>query len=152
MPDSFGSEQPARVRQQEVRKHCKKLHDSFQKAAASLAGRYGSSMQPALSNEHLEAPLDGKQLRLQADAAFGLLSEAAKVNKDTAQFWHSIRSTVDLRNKVSEWCKLASIALVQVPGSVEEERLFSKLAYIKDERRNSLDEQYLNACLLLATQ
>ena len=48
-------------------------------------------MQPALSDEHLEALLDGKQLRLQADDE--LLSEAAKVNKN-AHFWHSINSTV----------------------------------------------------------
>jgi hypothetical protein len=81
-----------------------------------------------------------------------LLSEAAKFNKDTAQFRHSISSTVDLRNNVREWCKLASVTLVQVPGSVEEERLFSKLAYIKVERRNILDGGHLNACLMLATQ
>jgi hypothetical protein len=55
-----------------------------------------------------------------------------------------------LRHKFSEWSKLASIALV--PGLVEEERHFSKLAYIKDEQRNSLNEEHLNACLLLATQ
>ena len=42
--------------------------------------------------------------------------------------------------------------LVQVPGSVEEERLFSKLAYIKVKRRNILDGEHLNACLMLATQ
>ena len=80
-----------------------------------------------------------------------MLSEAAKFNKDTAQFRHSISSTVDLRNNVREWCKLASVTLVQVPGSVEEERLFSKLAYIKVERRNILDGGHLNACLMLAT-
>ncbi len=42
--------------------------------------------------------------------------------------------------------------LVQVPGSVEEERLFSKLAFIKDERHNCLQALNLNACLVLATQ
>ena len=35
---------------------------------------------------------------------------------------------------------------------MEEERLFSKLNFIKDERRNRLDEEHLNACLMLATQ
>ncbi len=42
--------------------------------------------------------------------------------------------------------------LVQVPGSVEEEHPFSKLAFIKDERHNCLQALYLNACLVLATQ
>ena len=41
---------------------------------------------------------------------------------------------------------------MQVPGSVEEERLFSKLAFIKDERRNRLLSDHLNACRVLATQ
>ena len=79
VPDSL--EQSARVCQQEARKHHEEHYNSLQKATAALADCHGSSMQPALSNEHLEAPLDGKQLRFQADAAFGLLSEAAKVNK-----------------------------------------------------------------------
>ena len=47
---------------------------------------------------------------------------------------------------------MANIALVQLFGSVEEERLFSKLAFIKEERRNRLLSDHLNACLVLATQ
>jgi len=39
-----------------------------------------------------------------------------------------------------------------VPGSVEEEQLFSKLAYIRDKRRNRLEEEHLNVCLRLVTQ
>jgi len=54
--------------------------------------------------------------------------------------------------KISEWMKLAHIGLVQVPGSVEEEQLFSMLAYIRDERRNRLEEEHLDVCLQLATQ
>jgi len=42
--------------------------------------------------------------------------------------------------------------LAQVPGSVEEERPFSKLAFIKDERHNYLQALHLKACLVLATQ
>ena len=53
---------------------------------------------------------------------------------------------------VQSWLAIASIVLVQVPGSIAEERPFSKLAYIKDERRNSLDREHLNACLMLAMQ
>jgi hypothetical protein len=57
-----------------------------------------------------------------------------------------------LNAKLSEWTKLASIALIQVPSSVEEEWLFSKLAYIRNDWRNRLEEEHLNVCLLLATQ
>ena len=47
---------------------------------------------------------------------------------------------------------MANIALVQVPGSVEEERFLSKVAIIKDHRRNRLLSDPLNACLVLPTQ
>ena len=81
-----------------------------------------------------------------------LAGESTGVQKSAASFWHSISSKVDLREWVSEWLLMAGISLVQVPGSVEEERLFSKLAFIKDERRNCLQAPHLNACLVLATQ
>eukprot|EP00983_Pelagomonas_calceolata_P103109 1158882-Pelagomonas_calceolata.AAC.6 len=41
---------------------------------------------------------------------------------------------------------------MQVPGSVEKDRLFSKLAFIKDERCNRPEAEHLNVCLILATQ
>mmetsp|Transcript_17773 Transcript_17773/g.49622 ORF Transcript_17773/g.49622 Transcript_17773/m.49622 type:complete len:161 (-) Transcript_17773:91-573(-) len=90
----------------------------------------------------------------QADEAFRLLSTAAAMSppKPTSEFWASISCNVDLNAKISEFVKLAHIALVQVPGSVMEERLFSKLAFIRNERRNSMKEEHLNACLVLATQ
>ncbi|KAJ9510071.1 hypothetical protein QJQ45_011703 [Haematococcus lacustris] len=39
---------------------------------------------------------------------------------------------------MSEFCKAATLLIVTVPGSVEEERPFSAMNFIKDERRNSL--------------
>jgi len=74
------------------------------------------------------------------------------LGKSTAAFWESVNSCVDLNMKISEWMKLAHIGLVRVPGSVEEERLFSKLAYIRDKQRNRLEEEHSNVCLQLATQ
>ncbi|KAJ9507055.1 hypothetical protein QJQ45_004653 [Haematococcus lacustris] len=40
--------------------------------------------------------------------------------------------------QLSEFCKAATLLIVTVPGSVEEERTFSAMNFIKDERRNSL--------------
>eukprot|EP00983_Pelagomonas_calceolata_P057774 1145213-Pelagomonas_calceolata.AAC.5 len=57
---------------------------------------------------------------------------------------------VDLREPLSAWLDLARS--VQVPGSVEEERTFSKLAFIKDERRKRREAEHLNVCLIQATQ
>ena len=39
-----------------------------------------------------------------------------------------------------------------VPGSVEEERTFSTMGFIKDKLRNRLGEQHLNTVVSLKTQ
>lgn len=83
-------------------------------------------MQPILSQLSFPAPMHGTKLVEQADEAFHLLQQVAGADsKTTQEFWHTISSSVDHREQLSEWCKLAGIAQVQVPGSVEEERVFS---------------------------
>ena len=84
--------------------------------------------------------------------AYCLLSGAQYMGKPTASFWHTCSNSVELKCSLSDWLSLANIALVQVFGSVEEERLFSKLAFVKEERRNRLLLDHLNVCLVLATQ
>lgn len=42
-----------------------------------------------------------------------------------------------------EYVKLAKIAMVQVLGSVEDERTFSSLSFLKDKLRNRLDNSHL---------
>ena len=128
------------------------IKQRFHTHAAALARRFGVGMTAVFGTVPLSAPLSGTALLEQADDALRLLSSAACLGKSTAAFWESVNSCVDLNLKISEWVKLAHIGLVQVPGSVEEERLFSKLAYIRDERRNRLEEEHLNVCLQLATQ
>ena len=133
----------------------KQHREKWDKAAASLAEHYGSSQQPILSNltwiKTCQLPLTRQDL-WSRKTAYGLVSSAEGVGKPTASFWHTVSSSVKLKCSLSEWLSLANIALVQVPGSVEEERLFSKLAFIKDERRNRLLSDHLNACLVLAIQ
>ena len=53
-------------------------------------------------------PLDGSLLQLLADDAFGLLSEAASLGKDTVDLWHNVSCTIGAKHKISEWVKLAS--------------------------------------------
>ncbi len=109
-------------------------------------------MTAVLGTVLLTAPLSGTALLEQADDALRLLSPAVSLGMSTAAFWESVNSCVDLNMKISDWMKLAHIGLVQVPGSVVEERLFSKLAYTRDERRNRLEEEHLNVCVQLSTQ
>ena len=116
----------------------KQHREKWDKAAASLAESYGSSQQPILSNldQDFPAPFDKTRLLKQRDTAYRLLSGAERVGKPTAFFWHTVSRSVELKCSLSKCLPLANIELVQVPGSVEEERIFSKLAFIKDERWN----------------
>jgi hypothetical protein len=127
--------------------------------SSTLAERYGSSQQPILSNldQDLPAPFDKTRLMEQKDT-YCLLYGAERVGKPTASFRHTVSNSVELKCSLSECLSLANIALVQVPGSersLHSERRrsgFSASSFIKDERRNRLLSDHLNACLVLATQ
>ena len=49
----------------------------------------------------------------------------------------------------SEYLVLAEVAPVMVPGSVENERLFSAMSFIKNGLRNSLKNPHLTAAVRL---
>jgi hypothetical protein len=51
-----------------------------------------------------------------------------------------------ISSSVSEWLKLAEAIFVIVPVSVEEERMFSAMKFIKNHARNRLGGQHLSAC------
>ncbi|KAJ9520250.1 hypothetical protein QJQ45_030274 [Haematococcus lacustris] len=53
-----------------------------------------------------------------------------------SEFWKKLHAS--MASQLSEFCKAATLLIVTVPGSVEEERSFSAMNFIKDERRNSL--------------
>jgi len=56
------------------------------------------------------------------------------------RLWRFLDSCTVLRVKAfPEYYRLAEIAVVQVLGSVEDERCFSSLAFLKNKLRNSLD-------------
>ena len=42
--------------------------------------------------------------------------------------------------------KVAELVMVMVPGSVEDERMFSTFKYIRDRQRNRLHAQHLRSC------
>ena len=47
------------------------------------------------------------------------------------------------------WFKVAEIALTMVGGSVEDERTFSTLSFIKNDLRSRMQEEHLNAAMRL---
>ena len=55
------------------------------------------------------------------------------------QIWRTISASRVLAHGFPEYLKLAEIALVHVIGSVEDERVFSSVSFLKSKLRNSLD-------------
>jgi hypothetical protein len=53
---------------------------------------------------------------------------------------------------MSEWIKAASIALTIIAASVEDERAFSILGFVKDDNRSRLDGAHFDAAMFMAVQ
>ena len=67
----------------------------------------------------------------------------------TSAFWRRLDASPATRLDISEWRQLAKIVLVQVPGSVEDERTFSAMSYLKNRHRNRLKGAHLEAAARL---
>jgi ATP-dependent helicase/DNAse subunit B len=57
-----------------------------------------------------------------------------------SRLWKKLSSKALLASKLSEFVKIAEVAAVTVMGSVEDERTFSTLNYMKSKVWNNLDE------------
>ncbi|KAJ9533015.1 hypothetical protein QJQ45_018108 [Haematococcus lacustris] len=79
-------------------------------------------------------------MRCQAEHRVELSSAAADPAKETTKLWRYLAGQPITKADISEYIKLAELALVMTPGSVEEERMSSAMAYLKDDTRNRLQE------------
>ena len=61
-------------------------------------------------------------------------------------FWTHIEAVPARAAAMKQWILLAQLIFVMVPGSVEEERMFSAMKYIKNPQRNSLQQKHLTQC------
>ena len=114
------------------------------------------------------APLvDVEQLRSQASAFRRRAKEVARMLyqrmeaeeqvEDTSssvvglasRFWRELCLDAKFKVDCSEYLVLAELAFVMVPGSVEDERLFSAMNFIKNELRNRLKNPHLTAAVRL---
>ncbi|KAJ9530540.1 hypothetical protein QJQ45_012523 [Haematococcus lacustris] len=85
-------------------------------------------------------------MRCQAEHRVELSSAAANPAKETTKLWRYLAGQPITKADILEYIKLAELALVMTPGLVEEERMFSAMAYLKDDTRNRLQECHLNVC------
>ena len=67
-----------------------------------------------------------------------------QLENPSTKLWHYVACNRALVSNFPEFAKLAEIALVQVLGSVEDERTFSSLSFLKDKTRNRLDNAHLS--------
>ncbi|KAJ9505761.1 hypothetical protein QJQ45_024924 [Haematococcus lacustris] len=72
-------------------------------------------------------------MRCQAEHRVELSSAAANPAKETTKL-------------LTSWTTSCLWSLVMTPGLVEEEHMFSAMAYLKDDTRNRLQECHLNVC------
>jgi hypothetical protein len=63
------------------------------------------------------------------------------------RMWSRIQSSPLLVLKVNEYIKVAEIVMVQVLGSVEDERTFSNLAFMNNKLHNKLTT-HLDLCVM----
>ena len=66
--------------------------------------------------------------------------------------WRRLMRSAYYAPRISEFAKLAHLAMVMVPGSVEDERTFSTLKFIKNDQRNKLKGSHLSAAVRLKEQ
>lgn len=120
----------------------------------------GTVIAPLLSTTALKGEIGAfKQLMQVASGPFmkrhAAACRAAEQAKQPApaaavsQFWKEQGSKPAYITAIPTYIKLAQIALVMVGGSVQDERAFSNLTFIKNDLRSCLSEEHLNACMLL---
>ena len=82
------------------------------------------------------------KLHTQFACVFKTLQQAPLSAKD---FWGEATG-LGARDRFGEWVKVAELVMVMVPGSVEDERMFNTLKYIRNPQCNRLQAQHLTCC------
>ncbi|MCO5598189.1 hypothetical protein L7F22_052281 [Adiantum nelumboides] len=93
--------------------------------------------------------------KLDSQSSFFIATMKAHVAKTPMEYakevtvtflWKKLSHTSQLMSQIFEYAKLADLALVMIIGSVEDERTFSRLDFIKNKKRNRLDK-HLDICV-----
>jgi hypothetical protein len=102
------------------------------------------------------ALLDANSLDLELEYFFGKMRSQSKdaiqnaksmgVNATTL-LWQNLTSSPSIVAHMPEFIKLAEITLVLIGGSVEDERTFSIVKWVKNPQRNRLQGDNLDACV-----
>ena len=96
----------------------------------------GKVAQPILLVQRLDKQACMFKLAMKGNAHAAMQGDLP-VNPLT-RLWHRIEASGLLRNKLSEYMKIAELTVVKVLESVEDERTFSTLSFMKNRLRNRL--------------
>ena len=78
------------------------------------------------------------------NAEFACNMLPGQLENPLTKLWSSVACNRALVSNFPKFAKLVEIAIVQVLGSVEDERTFSSLSFLKDKTRNRLDNAHLS--------
>ena len=137
------------------------LEISFRKHLDVLKNFYGEAQWVGNDDsKHLiPALLDRFELELQQPLfKMAMISNATvamdsldKVNPLTC-LWRMLDANNALAKSMFEYVKLAEISMIHVLGSIEDERCFSSLIFLKDRLRNRLSDGNLNLVVGMYSQ
>jgi hypothetical protein len=68
------------------------------------------------------------------------------------RLWQTLDANTTLVGQFPEYIKLAQLAMIYVLGSVEDERCFSFLTFLKDKLRNRLASDHLSLVMGMYAQ
>lgn len=136
----------------DVRKQLHVLEVQFGRAATTSSGM---DVPAKLAMDKLE-----DQLVIFADEAkdiaIGVLTDVAAdklhASKVTQAWWLKLAALPGAQVNYAEWLRLGKLALTIVPGSVEAERAFSNVAYLKSKLRNRMLQPHLSVCVRAYSQ
>ncbi len=112
---------------------------------AVLAEMYGTSASKA--DGSVVPPLvDPTDLLLQFESLYTRMESAAKHGQSTKDAWEAIFTSPAVSKHMPAYCTLAKIMLCVPVTSVENERQFSLMKLLKNEKRNRMGPELLN-CL-----
>ena len=114
------------------------------------AGRSGAS-NVQVGGKHIPAMIDATDANAGWDSIQvlmeGCMRSPPNACPTTAEFWKSNLQTDAIIARMLEIVKLVMIMLLALTGSKENERSFSDMNFLKDDKRNSLEEDHLNVCM-----
>ena len=112
------------------------LHAESVAVAPPGAKAKGKEAKPILSISKLDEQSCMFKIAMKANCHPAMQGDAP-LNPLT-RLWRRIEANALLRHKLSEYMKVVELAVVTVLGSVEDERTFSTLSFMKNKLRNRL--------------